>query len=93
MINFVIYLYTKSMILSIKMTDFLSDLADIFVGDYSYKRSSDVNDMRKDILNISHIPSAYDDKENLRNDLNNILKDTLNAKEKITEELRNGKTK
>ena len=93
MINFVLSLYTKTMIQTLKMTDFLSDLADFFTGDYSYKRSSDVNDMRKDIMDISHIPTAFDDKENLRNDLNNFLKDTNTAKDKISEELKYGKTK
>ena len=93
MINFVLSLYTKAMIQTLKMTDFLSDLADFFTGDYSYKRSNDVNEMRKDIMDISHIPTAFDDKENLRNDLNIFLKDTNLAKEKISEELKNGKTK
>ena len=93
MINFVLSFYTKTMIQPLKMTDFLSDLADFFTDDYSYKRSSDVNDMRKDIMDISHIPTAFDDKENLRNDLNNFLKDTSTAKDKISEELKYGKTK
>ena len=93
MINFVLSFYTETMIQPLKMTDFLSDLADFFTGDYSYKRSSDVNDMRKDIMDISHIPTAFDDKENLRNDLNNFLKDTSTAKDKISEELKYGKTK
>ena len=65
MINFVLSFYTKTMIQPLKMTDFLSDLADFFTGDYSYKRSSDVNDMRKDIMDISHIPTAFDDKEKI----------------------------
>lgn len=93
MINFVLSFYTKTMIQPLKMTDFLSDLADFFTGDYSYKRSSDVNDMRKDIMDISHIPTAFDDKENLRNDVNNFRKDTSTAKDKISEELKYGKTK
>ena len=44
-------------------------------------------------MDISHIPTAFDDKENLRNDLNNFLKDTSTAKDKISEELKYGKTK
>lgn len=81
------------MIFELKMSDFLSDLADFFTGDYSYKRSSDVNKMREDIMDISHIPTAFEDKENLRNDLNTFLKDTTIAKEKLSEELINGKAK
>jgi hypothetical protein len=44
-------------------------------------------------MDISHIPTAFDDKQNLRNDLNNFLKDSNTAKDKISEELKHGKTK
>lgn len=73
------------MIQILKITDFLPDLAFFFTGDYSYKGSIDVNKMRKDIMDISHIPTAFDDKENLRNDLNKFFKDTNLAKYKISE--------
>jgi hypothetical protein len=81
------------MIQALKITDFLYDLADFFTGNYSYNRNTDVNEMRKDIMDISHIPTAFNDKENLRNDLNNFLKDTNIAKNKISEKLKNGKAK
>ncbi|AUX17515.1 hypothetical protein AQ623_03900 [Flavobacterium columnare] len=81
------------MLQKLKMVGFLSDLADIFTGNYTYKRSSDLDTMRKDIMNVSHIPTAFEDRENLRNDLNSFLKDTLKAKGEIMVELKNGKTK
>ena len=68
-------------------------ISDMFVGDFSSKRNSEVNEMRKNLMDISEIPSAIDDKENLRNDLNSFFKDTLKAQEEIKATFKYGKTK
>lgn len=59
---------------SIKKTYSLSDLADVFMGNYSYKSNYDINKMREEIMDISIVPTPHKDKENLRTDLNQAIR-------------------
>lgn len=77
---------------TIKISDFLSDLADIFSGSYTHN-DSEINEIRNQIFDISHTPSADDDKEALKEDLNSFLEDAQLAHKSIKEELYYGETK
>lgn len=74
---------------TIKISDFLSDLADVFSGNYDYN-NSEINEMRNEIFDISHTPDTCDDKRVLKEDLNTFLKDTQKAHKSIKQELSYG---
>lgn len=71
---------------SIKISDFFSNLSDIFVGEYSYK-DKDLDMLRAEILDISIIPTTSNDRKILKDDLNVFLEDTKKAENKIKEEM------
>lgn len=71
---------------SIKISDFFSNLSEIFVGEYSHK-DKDLDMLRTEILDISIIPTTSDDRKILKDDLNVFLEDTKRAENKIKEEL------
>ncbi len=65
-----------------KMSNPLIDLPDIFTGSFVNKNPF-IKDLRDEMFDLSRIPGPKNDKVNLRNDLNNFLKDTRKAQEKI----------
>ena len=71
---------------SFKISDFISNISKIFVGEYSYKNNN-LNDLRTEILDISDIPSTWNDKKNLKEDFNLLLSDTKKAQNKIKKEI------
>lgn len=71
---------------TIKISDFLSGLADVFSGSYSHS-NSEINELRDEIFDISRTPNTCDDKDVLKEDLNIFLKDTQKTHESIKEEL------
>lgn len=72
-----------------KISDLLMDLPDMFTGCYTNK-NSDLKQIRNEMLDISSIPSPKDDKANLKNDLNDFLKDTRKAQKEIKGKITNG---
>lgn len=74
----------------IKTFRFLSDFADFFSGNYNHK-NFEINEIRKEIFDISLIPNARNDKEALKNDLNIFLRDTEKAHDSLKKEFLYGK--
>jgi len=74
---------------TIKISDLLSNISEIFVGEYNH-RDKELNELRNEILNIDIVPGSDSDKHILKEDFNNFLKDTRKAEKKIKEELLNG---
>jgi hypothetical protein len=74
---------------TIKISDFLSDLADVLSGNYNHK-DSELNELREDIFDISVTPNSCDDKEVLKEDLNTFLKDTRKSYKSLKEEVLDG---
>lgn len=74
---------------SLKISDFLSSIADAFAGDFNHT-NEEINEIRKDVLDISIIPNPGDDKKALKNDFDAILKDTKKAQKDLKAELENG---
>lgn len=60
---------------SIKIDDMFSSILDSFCGVYS-SRDSQINKFKQDILDDIEMPNPSRDKLNLRDDLNNVIKDT-----------------
>ena len=79
---------------SIKISDFLANIADAFAGDYNHK-NEEINEIRRDVLDISIIPNPGDDKKALKNDFDklqqNCGKDTNMSQ--VTDSLHNIKTR
>ena len=74
---------------TIKISNFLSDLADVFSGSYNHN-NSEVNEMRNEIFDISHVPNTCDDKKTLKGDFNTFLKDTQKSHKSKKQELSYG---
>lgn len=68
---------------------FLSNLTDMYSG--TYKPSDpEINRIRKELLDISRIPTTADDNQSLKADMNNVLRDTKKAYKSIKSKLVNG---
>lgn len=76
---------------SLKISDFLSNIADAFGGSYNHENES-LDKVRNEVLDISIIPNAGDDKKALKNDFDTFLKDTQKAHKSIKRDMKNGKT-
>ncbi|MCH8535096.1 MAG: hypothetical protein LAT51_08520 [Flavobacteriaceae bacterium] len=76
---------------TIKISQFLSDIADAFVGNYDHK-SEELDKIRDEVFDISIIPNSGDDKKALKNDFDVFLKDTQKAHQSLKEDSENGKT-
>ena len=74
-----------------KVSSFLADLADVFSGNYNNK-SSELDEWREELFDISVTPTIRDDKKALKEDLNTLLKDTQKAHNSLKEELSHGET-
>lgn len=74
---------------TIKISHFLADIADAFMGNYNHK-NEDLDAMRDEVFDISIIPNSGDDKKALKKDFDNFLKDTKKAHESLKEEVENG---
>jgi len=68
---------------------FLSKLIDIYSGTYK-SDNPEINQMKKELMDISRIPTMADDSRFLKADMNNILRDTKKAYKSIKTELANG---
>lgn len=80
------------MIHSIKMTDFFSNLAEAFYGSYS-SRDHEIEDLKEEILEISHIPPPHQDKVNLKSDLDTVISHYNSASKRAAKKVVNGKAK
>ncbi|EKF56234.1 hypothetical protein I215_01888 [Galbibacter marinus] len=74
---------------TIKISDFISNIADAFNGDYDHK-NEELRRFRNEVFDISIIPNSGDDKKALKTDFDKFLKDTRKAHESLKEELENG---
>lgn len=82
-------LSTITMSYSIKISHFLSDIADALSGSYDHT-SEELDEIRDEVFDISIIPNSSDDKKALKEDFDNFLKDTKKAHKSLKEELENG---
>ena len=74
-----------------KVSSFLADLADVFSGNYNHK-SSEIDELREELFDISVTPNIRDDKKALKEDLNTFLKDTQKSYNSLKEELSHSET-
>ncbi|MBC6408872.1 MAG: hypothetical protein GDA42_00160 [Ekhidna sp.] len=74
-----------------KVSSFLADLADVFSGNYHHK-SSELDEWREELFDISVTPTIRDDKKALKGDFNTFLKDTQKAHNSLKKEFLYGET-
>ena len=74
---------------TIKISCFLSNIADAFYGVYDHD-IEDLEEIKEEVFDIYHVPHPSHDRKALKEDLNNFLRDTKKAHKSLKEELENG---
>ena len=69
----------------------ISNIQNIFSGSYKSK-NKEIERIRTELKDFSHIPSFKDDRKTLKNDFDTFLGDLKKANHRMKEKLKNGKT-